>query len=84
MLGVPGAARERPPEGTRWPLPPKRMPTAYALEEGGERRFGAEVTAILGSAVGQVGGVRARHVEGISSRDMRARQRLGGACRPGS
>src|SRR3712207_1877617 len=33
----------RPP-GTPWPLPPKRTPTTYALEEGGERRFGTQVT----------------------------------------
>ena len=29
----------RPP-GTPWPLPPKRTGTTYALDEGGERRFG--------------------------------------------
>jgi glutamate synthase (NADPH/NADH) small chain len=34
----------RPP-GTPWPLPPKRTPTTYALDEGGDRRFGTQVTA---------------------------------------
>ena len=28
------------PLNTPWPLPPKRTPTTYALDEGGERRFG--------------------------------------------
>jgi glutamate synthase (NADPH/NADH) small chain len=60
----------RPP-ATPWPLPPKRTPMTYALEEGGERQFGAEVTEILGED-GRVEAVRARRVEGTSSRDMRA------------
>jgi glutamate synthase (NADPH) small chain len=59
----------RPP-GTPWPWPPKRTPTTYALDEGGERRFGAELTEIVGAG-GRVAGVRARRVEGSSSRDMR-------------
>jgi glutamate synthase (NADPH) small chain len=58
------------PEGTPWPLPPKRTPMTYALEEGGERRFGSEVTEIVGSE-GSVAAVRARRVEGTSSRDLR-------------
>ena len=33
----------RPPS-TPWPLPPKRTLTTYALDEGGERRFGTQVT----------------------------------------
>src|SRR5919107_188018 len=37
----------RPP-GTPWPLPPKRTPTTYALDEGGDRRFGTQVTALRG------------------------------------
>ena len=31
-----------------WPLPPKRTRTTYALDEGGERRFGTEVIELLG------------------------------------
>ena len=34
---LPGDGR---PPGTPWPLPPKRTTTTYALDEGGERRFG--------------------------------------------
>jgi glutamate synthase (NADPH/NADH) small chain len=59
------------PEGTPWPLPPKRTPMTYALEEGGERKFGSEVTEIVGEE-GRVEAVRARRVEGTSSRDLRA------------
>ena len=29
-----------------WPLPPKRTPTTYALDEGGKRRWGTEVTGL--------------------------------------
>jgi glutamate synthase (NADPH/NADH) small chain len=72
MLDVyPPLPPEGRPESTPWPLPLKRTLSTYALEEGGERRFGAEVTEILGSE-GRVTGVRARRVEGTSSRDMRA------------
>ena len=39
---------------TPWPLPPKRTPTTYALEEGGERWWGTEVTGFAGDG-------RARH-----------------------
>ena len=60
----------RPP-GTPWPLPPKRTPTTYALDEGGERRFGTQVTELSGAA-GRVTGVRGRRVEGTSSRDLHA------------
>jgi glutamate synthase (NADPH/NADH) small chain len=59
------------PQNAPWPLPLKRTPTTYALDEGGDRRFGAEVTEILGEA-GHVAAVRARRVEGSSSRDLRA------------
>ena len=62
-------ANGRPP-GTPWPLPPKRTPTTYALEEGGERQFGSQVTELVGSE-GRVAAVRARRVEGTSSRDLR-------------
>ncbi len=52
-----------------WPLPPKRTPTTYALEEGGNRRWGTEVTGFGGSE-GSVTHVYARKVTGTSSRDL--------------
>ena len=52
-----------------WPLPPKRTPTTYALEEGGQRRWGTEVTG-FGGEDGRVTGVYARQVTGTSSRDL--------------
>ena len=52
-----------------WPLPPKRTPTTYALEEGGQRRWGTEVTG-FGGEDGRVTNVYARHVTGTSSRDL--------------
>jgi glutamate synthase (NADPH/NADH) small chain len=52
-----------------WPLPPKRTPTTYALEEGGKRRWGTEVTG-FGGRDGQVSHVYARQVTGTSSRDL--------------
>jgi glutamate synthase (NADPH/NADH) small chain len=72
MLDVypPLPADGRPPS-TPWPLPPKRTPTTYALEEGGERRFGSQVTRIVG-ADGRAVGVEGREVEGTSSRDVHA------------
>ena len=51
-----------------WPLPPKRTPTTYALDEGGERRWASQVTEVLGRD-GKVAGVQARQVTGTSSRD---------------
>jgi glutamate synthase (NADPH/NADH) small chain len=59
------------PASTPWPLPPKRTPTTYALDEGGDRRFGTQVTELRG-ADGRVTGVRGRRVEGTSSRDLHA------------
>ena len=59
------------PENTPWPLPPKRTLTTYALDEGGDRTWNAEVTALEGDAEGRVSGVQARRVEGTSSRDLR-------------
>ena len=59
------------PAGTPWPLPPKRTPSTYALDEGGERRFGTQVTAIAGSD-GRVTAVEGRRVQGTSSRDLHA------------
>jgi glutamate synthase (NADPH) small chain len=58
------------PAGTPWPLPPKRTPTTYALEEGGERRFATQVYEVVGRD-GRVVAVRGRNVEGTSSRDLR-------------
>jgi len=52
-----------------WPLPPKRTPSTYALEEGGQRRWGTEVTG-FGGEDGRVTSVYARQVTGTSSRDL--------------
>ena len=54
---------------TPWPLPPKRTASTYALEEGGKRRWGTEVTA-FGGKDGHVSHVFARQVTGTSSRDL--------------
>jgi glutamate synthase (NADPH) small chain len=59
-----GADRRHP-----WPLPPKRTPSTYALEEGGKRRWGTEVTG-FGGIDGTVSHVYARKVTGTSSRDL--------------
>ena len=52
-----------------WPLPPKRTASTYALEEGGRRRWGTEVTG-FGGRDGAVSHVYARQVTGTSSRDL--------------
>jgi glutamate synthase (NADPH/NADH) small chain len=52
-----------------WPLPPKRTPSTYALEEGGKRRWGTEVTG-FGGKDGVLSHVYARQVTGTSSRDL--------------
>jgi glutamate synthase (NADPH/NADH) small chain len=52
-----------------WPLPPKRTASTYALEEGGKRRWGTEVTG-FGGKDGHVSHVYARRVTGSSSRDL--------------
>ena len=52
-----------------WPLPPKRTTTTYALDEGGNRRWGTEVTG-FGGKDGWVSHVYARQVTGTSSRDL--------------
>jgi glutamate synthase (NADPH/NADH) small chain len=61
------------PDGTDprhpWPLPPKRTPITYALEEGGKRRWGTEVTG-FGGRDGALSHVYARQVTGTSSRDL--------------
>jgi glutamate synthase (NADPH/NADH) small chain len=64
---------ELPPSGRDprhpWPLPPKRTITTYALDEGGKRRWGTEVTG-FGGKDGAVSHVYARQVTGTSSRDL--------------
>jgi glutamate synthase (NADPH/NADH) small chain len=52
-----------------WPLPAKRTSSTYALEEGGKRRWGTEVTG-FGGQDGSVSHVYARSVTGTSSRDL--------------
>ena len=52
-----------------WPMPPKRTLSTYALEEGGKRRWGTEVTG-FGGRDGHVSHVYARQVTGTSSRDL--------------
>ena len=52
-----------------WPLPAKRTLTTYALDEGGKRRWGTEVTG-FGGRDGRVSHVNARKVTGTSSRDL--------------
>jgi glutamate synthase (NADPH/NADH) small chain len=52
-----------------WPLPPKRTAMTYALEEGGKRRWGTEVTGFGGKG-GALSHVYARQVTGSSSRDL--------------
>ncbi len=53
-----------------WPLPPKRTTSTYALDEGGKRRWGTEVTGFGGTGQGSVSHVYARQVTGSSSRDL--------------
>ncbi len=62
---LPGGDDPRHP----WPLPPKRTESTYALEEGGRRRWGTEVTGFDGQD-GAVSHVYARKVTGSSSRDL--------------
>ena len=62
------------PEGGRyanapWPLAPRRTETTYALDEGGERRFGTQVTLLEGEGR-RLARAHARQVEGSSSRDL--------------
>jgi glutamate synthase (NADPH/NADH) small chain len=52
-----------------WPLQPRRSKTTYALDEGGERRFGHQVIAIEGD--GKVERVIGREVTGNSSRNLK-------------
>ena len=71
MLDVyPPLPKEGRMASTPWPLPPKRTRTTYALDEGGDRRFGTEVIELLGDD-GNVSAVRGWRVEGTSSRDLK-------------
>jgi glutamate synthase (NADPH/NADH) small chain len=54
---------------TPWPVQPRRLITTYALEEGGERRFGRQVLGLEGSG-GRVSHVVGREVTGDSSRSL--------------
>ncbi|GIK78725.1 MAG: glutamate synthase [NADPH] small chain [Actinomycetes bacterium] len=54
---------------TPWPVQPRRLVTTYALEEGGERRFGRQVLGLEGTG-GRVSHVVAREVTGESSRSL--------------
>jgi glutamate synthase (NADPH) small chain len=54
---------------TPWPLPMKRVPTTYALDEGGERRFGHQVSELVGGG-GRVTAIRGHKVTGPSSREL--------------
>lgn len=54
---------------TPWPIQPRRLVTTYALEEGGERRFGRQVLGMEGEG-GNVARIVAREVTGESSRTI--------------
>jgi glutamate synthase (NADPH/NADH) small chain len=54
-------------DDTPWPLPLKRSFTTYALDEGGERRFGTQVTQLRGDDSGAVRELIGRQVTGSSS-----------------
>ena len=55
---------------TPWPLPLKRSATTYALDEGGERRFGHQVIELRGDSDGNVAELVGRKVTGSSSRTL--------------
>jgi glutamate synthase (NADPH) small chain len=55
-------------DDTPWPLAPKRSLTTYALDEGGERRFGHQVISIEGDPAAR--SLRGRRVTGSSSRAL--------------
>ncbi len=57
---------------TPWPLPLKRSATTYALDEGGERRFGHQVIELRGDSEGRVAELVGRKVTGSSSRTLEA------------
>jgi len=53
----PAPGGSRPREITTWPGMPRRLPSTYALEEGGVRRFDVVTLALSGDAQGRVDGV---------------------------
>ncbi len=57
-------------EESPWPESPRRTATTYALAEGGERRFGTQITEIEGED-GHIKRVHGRRVKGKSSRDVK-------------
>jgi glutamate synthase (NADPH/NADH) small chain len=57
-------------DDTPWPMPLKRSVTTYALDEGGERRFGTQVTQLRGDETGHVRELVGRLVTGSSSRTL--------------
>ena len=71
-------------DDTPWPMPLKRSVTTYALDEGGERRFGTQATQLRGDEHGHV-----RHWSAARSpaprraRSSRSRARSS-RCRPTS
>ncbi len=69
MLDVYAALQDGHDPRHPWPLPPKRTPSTYALDEGGRRWWGTEVTG-FGGKQGHVSHVYARRVTGTSSRDL--------------
>jgi glutamate synthase (NADPH/NADH) small chain len=58
----PAPAGSRPREIAGWPEQPRRLPTHYALDEGGERQSAVSVTAI-GERDGRVGSIEAVRLE---------------------
>ena len=52
-----------------WPEHQRRTATTYALDEGGERRFGHAITRLVGQD-GRVVAVEGREVSGTSSRNL--------------
>ena len=65
---LPASGRD---DRTPWPEAPKRTLSTYALDEGGERRWSKQVTALEGED-GRVVRVHGRSVTGTSSRDLEA------------
>lgn len=56
---------------TPWPLSPRRTHSTYALDEGGQRRWGTRVTHLTG-VDGRITEVHGVEVEGTSSADAKA------------
>ena len=69
---------------TPWPLPPKRTPTTYALEEGGERWWGTEVTGFAGEDGRVTQRARAPRHRHLLARPARRRRAASSASRPTS